>query len=101
MEETKKKHVKVNTNQLSYEDLKNAAQQMSAQLDAVVRENSQLREALKQAQMGNMFAQLEFQFKVISNAEMFPADFVEQCISSIVEVMSPAKEEEKEKEEEE
>jgi hypothetical protein len=32
---------------------------------------------------------------------MFPADFVEQCVNSIVEVMSPAKEEEKEKEEEE
>lgn len=86
MEETKK------NKKLTYEQLETAAKQISAQLDAVVKENSQLREILKKEQIGNMLTELEFRFKVLNYADMFPSDFVESCVSAIVDVMTPAKE---------
>lgn len=99
MEENKKTTEKKANRKLSYEELQTAAQQISAQLDAVARENNQLRIALQKAQLGNLYTELEFKFKVVQNAEMFSTEFVEKCISSIEEIMTPEPEEEQKKDE--
>ena len=99
MEENKKTTEKKTNRKLSYEELQTAAQQISAQLDAVARENNQLRIALQKAQLGNLYTELEFKFKVIQNAEMFSTDFVEKCINSIEEIMTPEPEEERKEDE--
>lgn len=100
MEENKKTTEKKANRKLSYEELETAARQISAQLDALARENNQLRIALQKAQLGNLYTELEFKFKVVQNAEMFSSEFVERCIKSIEEIMTPEPEEEKDKEDE-
>lgn len=99
MGENKNKKEKVN-HKLSYDELENAAKQISAQLDALARENNQLRIALQKAQLGNLYTELEFKFKVVQNAEMFSSEFVERCIKNIEEIMTPEPEETEEKEDE-
>jgi hypothetical protein len=99
MEENKNKKEKVN-HKLSYDELETAAKQISAQLDALARENNQLRIALQKAQLGNLYTELEFKFKVVQNAEMFSSEFVERCIKNIEEIMTPEPEETEEKEDE-
>lgn len=99
MEENKNKKERVNK-KLSYDELETAAKQISAQLDALARENNQLRIALQKAQLGNLYTELEFKFKVIQNAEMFSSEFVERCIKNIEEIMTPEPEETEEKEDE-
>lgn len=99
MEESKNKKEKVN-HKLSYDELETAAKQISAQLDALARENNQLRIALQKAQLGNLYTELEFKFKVVQNAEMFSSEFVERCIKNIEEIMTPEPEETEEKEDE-
>ena len=99
MEENKNKKEKVN-HKLSYDELETAAKQISAQLDALARENNQLRIALQKAQLGNLYTELEFKFKVVQNAEMFSTEFVERCIKNIEEIMTPEPEETEEKEDE-
>lgn len=99
MEENKKNPEKKVNRKLSYEELENAAQQISAQLDAMARENNQLRIALQKAQLGNLYTELDFKFKVIQNAEMFSPEFVEKCVQSIEEIMTPEAEEDKKEDE--
>jgi hypothetical protein len=99
MEENKNKKERVNK-KLSYDELETAAKQISAQLDALARENNQLRIALQKAQLGNLYTELEFKFKVVQNAEMFSSEFVERCIKNIEEIMTPEPEETEEKEDE-
>lgn len=99
MEENKKNPEKKVNRKLSYEELENAAQQISAQLDAMARENNQLRIALQKAQLGNLYTELDFKFKVIQNAEMFSPEFVEKCVRSIEEIMTPEAEEDKKEDE--
>lgn len=99
MEENKKNTEKKVNRKLSYEELENAAKQISAQLDAMARENNQLRIALQKAQLGNLYTELDFKFKVVQNAEMFSTEFVEKCIQSIEEIMTPEAEEDKKEDE--
>ena len=97
MEEKKQnKDVKSTVKKLSYEDLENAAKQLSIQLDAVMQENKRCKELLNGMQMQNFFTELEFRFKVIKYADHFPDDFVENCVQGIVYAMTPTEENEKE-----
>lgn len=92
MEEKKQEEPKVK--KLSYEDLENAARQIAAQLDAVAKENKQLKVALQQLQMNNLYTELGFRFKVLENEQHFDEEFITLCVDSIKEVMTPKQEEE-------
>lgn len=97
MEEKKEKAKE--QRKLTYEELENAAKQISAQFDAVIKENNQLKVALQRAQLANLYTELDFKFKVLQNAEMFSTEFVETCVKSIEEVMTPEPEEAENKDE--
>lgn len=77
------------TKKLSYEDLENAARQIAAQLDAVAKENRQLKSTIQQLQLGNLYTELGFRFKVLEHPEFFDENFITQCVNNIVEVMTP------------
>ena len=96
MEENKKQQ---KSKKLSYEELENAAKQISAQLDSMARENAQLRELIKKEQFGNMLAELEFRFKVLNYSNLFSEVFVKNCVAIIEDVLTPPKENEDKKEE--
>lgn len=92
------KEIKKEVKKLSYEELENAAKQITAQAQSVARENQQLRVALQQATMSNMYTELNFKFKVVEFASAFTPEFVDRCVKSIEETMTPPPEEKEEKE---
>lgn len=92
------KEIKKEVKKLSYEELENAAKQITAQAQSVARENQQLRIALQQATMSNMYTELNFKFKVVEFASAFTPEFVDRCVKSIEETMTPSPEEKEEKE---
>ena len=105
MEENKNQEKKVtdkkkenSVKKLSYNDLENVTRQISAQLDAAVKENKRLKEIIQQSQMANMFTQLEFMFKVVENYNAFDSDFVQKCINVIQNIMLNNSEEDKQEE---
>ena len=83
------KEIKKEVKKLSYEELENAAKQITAQAQSVARENQQLRAALQQATMSNMYTELNFKFKVVEFASAFTPEFVDRCVKSIEETMTP------------
>lgn len=91
--EEKEKEVK----KLSYEQLEGAAKQLSAQLDAVVKENQQLKAFAQKLQLDNLFAELNFRFKVLDHVEVFPEEFINKVIGEIQDIMTPKLTEEEEK----
>lgn len=82
MEENKKK-------ELSYEELKNVAGQLSQQ-------NQQLNMMLQQANMANMFKRMDYLFKVLEHKLCFNSEFVIACSDEIKELMTPPVENEDE-----
>lgn len=86
MEESNKTQTK---KKLSYDELKAAAQQISVQAEALYKENAQLKKALQQEHMTNMFAGLEFRFKVLKYKEFFDEQFINYCVEGIREAMTP------------
>lgn len=104
MEENKEK-VQVTTEKkeekhekLSYEQLEGVAKQMSAQLDYFAKENQQLKAAVQQLQLSNMYTELNFKFKVLEFANFFKAAFVENVVKNIEDIMTPEESEPKEEE---
>ena len=87
MEENKKK-------ELSYDELKNVAGQLSQQ-------NQQLNMMLQQANMTNIFKRLDYLFKVLENKDCFDSDFVITCADEIKDIITGPVEETKEEEEKE
>ena len=85
MEENKKK-------ELSYEELKNVAGQLSQQ-------NQQLNMMLQQANMTNIFKRMDYLFKVLELKDCFDSEFVITCSDEIKELMTPPVENEEEKKE--
>ena len=92
------KETKKEVKKLSYEELENAAKQITAQAQSVARENQQLRAALQQATMSSMYTELNFKFKVVEFASAFTPEFVDRCVKSIEETMTPPPEEKEEEE---
>lgn len=86
------KQTKKKSEKLSYADLETVAKQFAAQLEAVGKENQQLRYNIQQLKLGNMYTELEFRFKVLQNAEMFSPEFVELCVKNIEDTMTPVEE---------
>lgn len=83
--EEKEKEVK----KLSYEQLEGAAKQLSAQIDALVKDNQQLKVLVQKLQLDNLFAELNFRFKVLEHVEVFPREFVDRIVSEIQDIMTP------------
>ena len=75
MEENKKK-------ELSYDELKNVAGQLSQQ-------NQQLNMMLQQANMTNMFKRVDYLFKILEFKDCFDSEFVITCSDEIKEFMTP------------
>lgn len=94
MEENKKikEEVKEESKKLSYEELENAARQLSVQLDALLKENRQLKVAAGQLQMNNLYTELNFRFKVIELQDSFDPEFVESCVNEIQKIMTSSDE---------
>ena len=86
---------------LTYEQLEEAARQISQQAEAIFKENQQLKAALQQASVANLYRELDFRFKVLENADMFSSKFLDMCIKNIEETMTPKPEEKEENGEEE
>lgn len=110
MEENKKevkKEATKTTNKaikkLSYEELENVAKQISAQAEAIAKENQQLKAAIQQIQLDNVYKELELKFKALEYGDFFSPNFIDTCIHSIEDIMTPAedKEESEDKKEEE
>ena len=85
MEENKKK-------ELSYDELKNVAGQLSQQ-------NQQLKMMLQQANMTNMFKRMDYLFKILELKDCFDTEFVITCSDEIKELMTPPVEQEEERKE--
>ena len=88
-----KKETKKEVKKLSYEELENAAKQITAQVQNLAKENQQLKMALQQASISNMYTELNFKFKVVEFANAFTPEFVDMCVKSIEETMTPEEEE--------
>ena len=90
------------TKKLSYEELNQAASEMSMQLQRLSQqmglERQKHQRELESCTMFNMFKRLEFLFKVVENAPMFPADFVEGVTKEVVDLLSISKEQENKEE---
>lgn len=91
MEENKTKNNE--SKKLTYEQLNQAAQQISQQAEALFKENQQLKEALNRISIQNGYTELGFKFKVVENSTMFPKEFVERTITDIVNTMTVTDEE--------
>lgn len=78
---------------LSYEELENYLHQLSEQ-------SRVLMQRLQEANMTNMFKRLDYLFKVLEleNIELFPEDFVQECIDEIMSSIRIPKEVEVEEE---
>ena len=92
--EEKGKEVK----KLSYEQLEGAAKQLSAQIDTLVKDNQQLKMLVQKLQLDNLFAELNFRFKVLEHVEVFPREFVDRIVSEIQDIMTPKLTEKEEEE---
>lgn len=92
------KEEKKETKKLSYTELENAAKQISAQADALYKENQQLRQAIQNLSRQNVYAELNLMFKVVENKASFSSDFVVSIVEQIekeMAIVDKASEEEK------
>lgn len=71
---------------LTYEELENAAHQLSEQ-------SRQLYKRLQEAEISNLFKRLDYLFKILDFETFFPRDFVENSAKEIVDIMTIPKEE--------
>lgn len=84
MEENKKMNdMKLNSKEnaaksekMPYEQLENIAHQLSDQVN-------KLYARLQEADMNNLFKRLDYLFKVVENAKIFPEDFLNTCVAEI------------------
>lgn len=91
MEENKPKNNE--SRKLTYEQLNQAAQQISQQAEALFKENQQLKQTLNKINIQNSYTELGFRFKVIEFSNMFPKEFVDKIIKEIEETMTVVVEE--------
>ena len=88
--------------QLSYDELRKAASELSMQLQRMSQqfnlERQKHQKETQELQMFNMFKRLDFLFKVVENAPMFPAEFVENITKEVVDLLSLSNEQENKKE---
>lgn len=88
--------------QLSYDELRKAASELSMQLQRMSQqfnlERQKHQKETQELQMFNMFKRLDYLFKVIENAPMFPAEFVDNITKEVVDLLSLSNEQENKEE---
>ena len=74
---------KGNGKKLSYTELENAAKQIAAQLDAVIKENRNLKAALNKVSTQNVYIELDLLIKLLPYKDMFHKEFMDSIIERI------------------
>lgn len=76
-------------NKLSYEELENVCHQLSAQAQQLNTQNQQLRMALNEANLANLYKRLDYLFEVINKDNPYlSVDFKKQCANEIEILMA-------------
>lgn len=87
----------VENKKLSYEELENVAQNLSAQNQNLVNKYKELFAKHQELMQNNYFIRLEWLWRVISmDPNKFSMEFVQQCTDEFVELMTPSQEDNKE-----
>ena len=74
---------------LSYEELENVCHQLSAQAQQLNTQNQQLRMALNEANLANLYKRLDYLFEVINKDNPYlSVDFKRQCADEIETLMA-------------
>ena len=74
---------------LSYSELENVCHQLSAQAQQLNTQNQQLRAALNEANLTNLYKRLDYLFEVINRDNVYLSiSFKKQCASEIEELMA-------------
>ena len=74
---------------LSYEELENVCHQLSAQAQQLNTQNQQLRAALNEANLTNLYKRLDYLFEVINRDNVYlPISFKTECANEIEELMA-------------
>lgn len=74
---------KGNGKKLSYTELENAAKQIAAQLDAVIKENRNLKVTLNRVSAQNAYVELDLMIKLLPYEDMFHKEFMDSIIERI------------------
>lgn len=74
---------KGNGKKLSYTELENAAKQIAAQLDAVLKENRNLKMTLNRVSVQNAYVELDLMIKLLPYKDMFHKEFMDSIIERI------------------
>lgn len=74
---------------LSYSELENVCHQLSAQSQQLNTQNQQLRMALNEANLSNLYKRLDYLFEVINRDNSYlSVDFKKQCAEEIETLMA-------------
>ena len=68
---------------LSYTELENAAKQIAAQLDAVIKENRNLKMTLNRVSVQNAYVELDLMIKLLPYKDMFHKEFMDSVVAQI------------------
>ena len=79
---------KGNGKKLSYTELENAAKQIAAQLDAVIKENRNLKVTLNRVSAQNAYVELDLMIKLLPYKDMFHKEFMDSIIERIEAYMA-------------
>ena len=74
---------KGNGKKLSYTELENAAKQIAAQLDAVIKENRNLKVTLNRVSIQNAYVELDLMIKLLPYKDMFHKEFMDSVVAQI------------------
>lgn len=74
---------KGNGKKLSCTELENAAKQIAAQLDAVIKENRNLKVTLNRVNVQNAYVELDLMIKLLPYKDMFHKEFMDSIIERI------------------
>ena len=74
---------KGNGKKLSYTELENAAKQIAAQLDAVIKENRNLKMTINRVSVQNAYVELDLMIKLLPYKDMFHKEFMDSIIERI------------------
>ena len=74
---------KGNGKKLSYTELENAAKQIAAQLDAVIKENRNLKVTISRVSAQNAYVELDLMIKLLPYKDMFHKEFMDSVVAQI------------------
>lgn len=94
MEKKLEPKVKEAPRKLSYEDMENLCHQLSAQAQQLSTQNQQLRAALGEANLTNLYKRLDYLFDIIyKDSDYLTREFKQKCAEEIERIMTAPEEE--------